>query len=549
MGPLQRPTATALVVGATIVLMTSLATGSSEAEWSAVGQALGMDAGQLAKLKENVQTVDALANLDTSGVKALRLNLGKRNRLKVWSAQYNEPAKPECLHASGSWCDDVIIEEYNINDPNIEAILANRTQHSGPMVIRKALAGNQEFLAWGDMKAVVRSQDPNFAFDNVKVGKQPNMIYWKQSINWMGWSREQREGGQLDEHIRPQHQWKYMNVPAKDFLAAFYHRDPPHLYMLEKLPKDTPMGITRGELCKRFAAWSDLCDGPESPGFSVWGNSNGVVGQAHYDLESVIFAQLQGIKKFTFWHPASLPKMCLYPYVYPGNAQSQIDMGDNLGAKYYRKCRHPVQHNRSVSLESGDILLIPPFYMHRIDAPTATTSMGYNFESPQSKGQGAMYTAVLTPLKRICEWKKPRASAATRVLLRRIFARLLGKDQVKPMLVDHWEDFEMMLERKMFGQATEEGVQKLCAQEAKLPPKVDKWLDRHAEKIANVPITHWPKVYAPQACKSAMGMAMVMMLGLVEQFPTKPTFGADQIHTWYQALTQCKGVHPKKSEL
>ena len=36
--------------------------------------------------------------------------------------------------------------------------------------------------------------------------------------------------------------------------------------------------------------------------------------------------------------------------VYPGNAQSQIDMGDNLGAKYYRKCRHPVQHNRSVSL-------------------------------------------------------------------------------------------------------------------------------------------------------------------------------------------------------
>ena len=91
------------------------------------------------------------------------------------------------------------------------------------------------------------------------------------------------------------------------------------------------------------------------------------------------------------------------------------------------------------------------------------------------------------------------------VLLRRVYVRLLGKDQVKPMLVDHWEDFEMMLERKMFGQATgelspvrslnacllapdtwgwttaEEGVQKLCAQEAKLPPKVDKWLDRHAE--------------------------------------------------------------------
>ena len=40
------------------------------------------------------------------------------------------------------------------------------------------------------------------------------------------------------------------------------------------------------------------------------------------------------------------------------------------------------------------------------------------------------------------------------MLLRRIFVRLLGKDQVKPMLVDHWEDFEMMLERKMFGQAT-----------------------------------------------------------------------------------------------
>ena len=35
---------------------------------------------------------------------------------------------------------------------------------------------------------------------------------------------------------------------------------------------------------------------------------------AWFRRESVIFAQLQGIKKFTFWHPASLPKMCLYPY-------------------------------------------------------------------------------------------------------------------------------------------------------------------------------------------------------------------------------------------
>ena len=56
---------------------------------------------------------------------------------------------------------------------------------------------------------------------------------------------------------------------------------------------------------------------------------------------------------------------------------------------------------------------------------------------------------------------------------------------------------------------------------------------------------------ALSACNAAChaGEPQVMMLGLVEQFPTKPTFGADQIHTWYQALTQCKGVHPKKSEL
>jgi hypothetical protein len=46
----------------------------------------------------------------------------------------------------------------------------------------------------------------------------------------------------------------------------------------------------------------------------VWANSKGVVAQAHYDIEGVIFVEVYGRKKFTFWHPKDLSRMCLHPY-------------------------------------------------------------------------------------------------------------------------------------------------------------------------------------------------------------------------------------------
>ena len=196
-------------------------------------------------------------------------------------------------------------------------------------VIRGAMAKNVELLSYGNLSWITAVQGKGFTFNGVKMSDEtPQMVYWKSASRWLGdLSEENRQTAAYKSRVRPMHRWRYAELEPEAMIKAFEKKvpAPPHVYWLQKLPKAMTIGIGREELCRLYMPNSRDCGSGASPEWSIWANSAGVVAQAHFDLEAVIFVQVGGLKKFTFWQPDDIGKLCMFPGAYPAEGQSQID--------------------------------------------------------------------------------------------------------------------------------------------------------------------------------------------------------------------------------
>ena len=86
---------------------------------------------------------------------------------------------------------------------------------------------------------------------------------------------------------------------------------------------------------------------------------------AHFDREAIIFVQLSGHKRWTFFHPTQLSDLCMYPYAHPALRSLQADIGNNVGIECERS---KGLHNRSITLNPGDLLIVGPYHVHRVEA-------------------------------------------------------------------------------------------------------------------------------------------------------------------------------------
>ena len=271
------------------------------------------------------------------------------------------------LRNSGEWTASKYLEEIDHDDPSLPEILKGRHRSSSPLVIRGAYTGHRLVKYWGNLAKVAKSEEKAggkiFIFNQVKVSKTPVFgSIWKDTIRWIGNISDAQRPNQ--EHWHKWHHWHSKEVKRERFIKHFSKPGAPYHYWLHRLP-DAVLGKDgdRATICDKFVPTGSEGRCPtEDSWWAVYGSSQGVVTQAHFDIGAAVFIHAKGRKKWTFWQPKDLPSMCLTPYAHPSFGQSQIDMEDlpedRADGSSIAACRWAPQHNRTVTLAPGDVLLV-----------------------------------------------------------------------------------------------------------------------------------------------------------------------------------------------
>ena len=290
-----------------------------------------------------------------------------------------------------SWSDSATVPRLDFKKKSTKQLLKERGPGSPPIVLVNALKGLEQLMRFGKTKNIKSALAGDGGPGNrpimpsgVKVGQSAAFSYWDNSMVWRGHAGSEMKDipGQ-----REWHSWYYENgMPTKKFFKHFdkENSSAPYLYWLSSLPEEAVGFDTRPVLCKKFSPAQMLDDclrkdraaEPDAVG-AVWANTGGLLTHGHFDRENGIFLQLKGIKRWTFWQPPDLGSLCFYPYNHPANRQIQADLGEGLGTPCPKMAG---VHNRSIDLGPGEILLVPPLYVHKVE--TVSPSLSYTVSYP-----------------------------------------------------------------------------------------------------------------------------------------------------------------------
>ena len=281
-------------------------------------------------------------------------------------------AEPYPGDAPTGWHERVDVEVVDFRDEGVQARLKARGPGAPPLLIRNALTkttskkfGSLAQLTKFGRTSVVKKllKEGGSTIAGVKTNKHsPHFQYWDNSIQWLG-------RPEMKDHKKRHawHRWKYDDTMIVDkFFRAFAKNSTPHLYWQNAIPPDV-IGINpRPALCRRAASseFEQSCSDEATAG-TMWLNSAGQIAHAHFDREAIIFVQLSGHKRWTFFHPLQLSDLCMYPYAHPALRCLQADIGNNVGIECERS---KGLHNRSITLNPGDLLIVGPYHVHRVEA-------------------------------------------------------------------------------------------------------------------------------------------------------------------------------------
>jgi oxalate decarboxylase/phosphoglucose isomerase-like protein (cupin superfamily) len=99
---------------------------------------------------------------------------------------------------------------------------------------------------------------------------------------------------------------------------------------------------------------------------NVW-IGRGSITHMHYDASYNCFVQIYGRKKFLIYPPEYWIHLNLYSSLHPSHRQSQMDFPVIPGMTPYE-----------MVLEPGDLLYLPPYWFHHVEASTEDISISVN---------------------------------------------------------------------------------------------------------------------------------------------------------------------------
>ncbi len=106
---------------------------------------------------------------------------------------------------------------------------------------------------------------------------------------------------------------------------------------------------------------------PNGTSTHIWISSGRPVTRLHYDGEINFFYQVRGRKEFLLLPPSELRKAALFPYLSELSRQAGVDNDDVAGGPVDAALFANVSFVR-VTLEAGQLLFLPPFWLHRVAA-------------------------------------------------------------------------------------------------------------------------------------------------------------------------------------
>lgn len=200
---------------------------------------------------------------------------------------------------------------------------------------------------------------------------------------------------------------------------------------------------------------------------SLWVSSPEVVSHSHMDRNMNFFAQILGTKRFTILSPRQT--RLAYPYSVLSQHWSQFQV-DFLN---WNSSRFPALAQATecytVDVGPGDVLALPPYWLHHIRSLTSTVSLSHHSYPPyllaEAKSLSSAYTIPL-PIKNT-------ASAAEKAATLRALANALASGIGAPSAAEFYADlYAKRLAPIMGDLAPSNGGTMECGREAAPDPRV-----------------------------------------------------------------------------
>jgi len=217
----------------------------------------------------------------------------------------------------------------------------------------------------------------------------PKFHYWDESKNLNGYVFR-----------RPSTK---LSLPFKRFVELSKSNDgesTDHYYLQQAVVLE--MGPTMAQEFSQFSL-------DTAAAFKTMGNWNelttnlllcgppGAVTSCHFDEQQNLFAQLSGRKRVRLFSPQEWSKLYPYPVGHPRDRQAQVIIPcdeENIETNHssFPECNDVTEYR--VDMEPGDVLYIPQYWWHQMEALTENVSLSWWFKDNHSNEVAQITAAV-----------------------------------------------------------------------------------------------------------------------------------------------------------
>lgn len=125
---------------------------------------------------------------------------------------------------------------------------------------------------------------------------------------------------------------------------------------------------------------------PDRYSVNVWLGQPGATTPCHYDGYSNLYAHLQGAKRFYLLPSARWRETYAYPLLHPSYGQCQVNLtAPDQTAYPTARPLHEHPDALVVDLQPGDLLYLPPFWIHEVVTLAPSVSVNFWSDIPQTK--------------------------------------------------------------------------------------------------------------------------------------------------------------------
>ena len=179
-------------------------------------------------------------------------------------------------------------------------------------------------------------------------------------------------------HLKPLHDYVELTKAMK--ASAFLSNTSHWLYYSGEVERDLPAAML-DELRPLEAAL--IARNPRRASVNLWLGRSPVTAPCHYDGYHNQYAQLHGRKRFILAPPTASRFLEAYPFLHPSHAQCQRALSGLDDAAL------AAAGGFSVELKRGDLLYLPPMWLHETEAIGDELAISVNGWADGEEGQAA----------------------------------------------------------------------------------------------------------------------------------------------------------------